>query len=258
MHLQREDLSLRGASRQSRARGYSGSRDCAIDSADTRAYAWRQCNDSRRDARGAAEGDSTAAPATRAQVFGTGAGRVYAWRAVEFGGPADDGARLHIRRRPRRHHDDVVDSESRRLPSLRLGRVVFAGDQMGRGAQRGGFHTNPESLRPPLLARTDATERSSVDSRIAMCSPSPRARSSSHDAGSNGLKCPRCVTTASVPRENSVSSAEAARLDRTHQHGNALALAIARFRRSTLTRSWRKIPAGFSPAKNRTWLSRLW
>ncbi len=79
-----------------------------------------------------------------------------------------------------------------------------------------------------------------------------------HDAGSNGLKCPRCVTTASVPRENSVSSAEAARLDRTHQHGNALPLAIARFRRSTLTRMWRKIPAGFSPAKNRTWLSRLW
>src|SRR5260370_1027929 len=151
MHLQREDLSLRGASRQRRARGYSGSRDCAVDSADTRAYAWRQCNDSRRDARGAAEGDSTAAPATRGQVFGTGAGRVYAWRAVEFGGPADDGARLHVRRRPRRHHNDVVDPESRRIPSLRLGRVVFAGDQMGRGAQRGGFHTNPESLRPPLF-----------------------------------------------------------------------------------------------------------
>src|SRR5216684_6602331 len=284
MHLQREDLSLRGVSRQRRARGYSGSRDCAVDSADTRAYAWRQCNDSRRDTRGAAEFDSTAAAVARSEVLGAGTDGIHACRVVEFGGPADDGAGLHVRRRPRRHHDDVVDPESRRIPSLRLGRVVFAGDQMGRGAQRGGFHTNPESLRPPLFGSFRLSsaagqlrlgceggilDRSYLHARtlrsaallileLQCVAVAQSARSSSHDAGSNGLKCPRCVTTASVPRENSVSSAEAARLDRTHQHGNALALAIARFRRSTLTRSWRKIPAGFSPAKNRTWLSRLW
>src|SRR5216684_3700432 len=253
MQIQREDLSFRVACRQRRARGYPGSRDCAVDSADTRANAWRQCNDSRRDARGAAQCDSTAAAVARSQVLSAGAGRVHASRLVAIGGPADDGARLHIRRRPRRHHDDIVDPESRRLPSLRLGRVVFAGEQMGRGAQRGDFHTNPESLRSPLFGSFRLSsasgqlrrgreggilDRSYLHARTLRSAAllilelqcvdrrQERALIISRCREQRSQVSPVC-NHGKRSSGNSVSSAEAVRLDRTHQHGNALVLAIA-------------------------------
>ncbi len=50
------------------------------------------------------------------------------------------------------------------------------------------------------------------------------------------------VTTAGVPPGICASSAEIARLDRMHRHGNALQ-ASARLRRSTSSRTWRRIPA---------------
>src|SRR5205809_7254391 len=60
---------------------------------------------------------------------------------------------------------------------------------------------------------------------------------------SSDLKHRSHVTKANAPRGICASSAEVARLDQMRRHGNASQSAGARLRRSTSTRTWRKIPA---------------
>ena len=66
--------------------------------------------------------------------------------------------------------------------------------------------------------------------------------------GPTGPMPRRLGTKAGVPLGNTVSSAEAVRLDRTHRHGNAFPSAQVDSRKSKLTRTVHKNRAVFSLA----------